>query len=130
MRTGYSTDEQHVIRAIAVHIRQDRYKRMQDDYMFDLEWSEILTDGTDVYERLIQSLESLRKRNFDSYSAETTTLNGYIMKAKVNKATEEIKLLISADLVLQLLGDYKDDYSKSQGPAISIEELKELVRVG
>ena len=130
MRTGYSTDEQHVIRAIAVHIRQDRYKRMQDDYIFDLEWSEILTDGTDVYERLIQALESLRKRNFDSYSAETTTLNGYIMKAKISRPTEEIKLLISADLVLQLLADYKDDYRKSQGPAISIEELKELVRVG
>ena len=130
MRIGYSTDEQHVIRAIAVHIRQDRYKQIHDDYMFELKWSEIISDDIDVYDRLIQALESLRKRNFDSYSAETTTLNGYIMKAKINKAAEEIKLLISADLVLQLLADYKDDYSKSQGPAISIDELKELVRVG
>ena len=127
MRTGYTKDEQEVIRTIAVHIREDRYKRAQDDYMFDMKWSEILADGIDVYDRLLQALEQLRQRNFDTYTSEETTLNGHIMRAKLNKTTQTVKLLISADLVLQLLGEYQDDHRQSTTSALSIEELKEMV---
>ena len=119
-----------VIKAIAKAIRKDDYRRVDDEYMFEMKWAEILSEGTALYDRLVQALERLRQRNFDSYSAEETTLNGYIMKAKINRTTEIVKLLISPDLVLQLLGNYRDDTTRRSGAQATIEELKELVRVG
>ena len=131
MMQGYSADEQRVIKAIAKHIRRDDYRRVDEEYMFDMKWSEIHVDRIDLYDRLLQALEDLRKRNFDSYSAEETTLNGYIMKAKVDKSSETVKLLISPDLVLQLLADYKDEATPATaGSGASIEELKAMVGVG
>ncbi len=130
MQEEYSTDERLVIKAIAKAIRKDDYRRVDDEYMFEMKWAEILPEGTALYDRLVQALERLRQRNFDSYSAEETTLNGYIMKAKINRTTEIVKLLISPDLVLQLLGNYRDDTTRRSGAQATIEELKELVRVG
>ncbi len=126
----YSEDERKVIGAIASCIRRDEYSQMDSDYMFDMEWSAILPDPVDQYERLSAALNSLRKRNFDSYSRDTTTLDGYIMKARLNKAAGTVQLLISADIVLQLISNYQDDLRADKAPAMTLEELKELVRMG
>ncbi len=126
----YSEDERKVIGAIASCIRRDEYSQMDSDYMFDMDWSAILPDPVDQYERLSAALNSLRKRNFDSYSRDMTTLDGYIMKARLNKAEGTVQLLISADIVLQLISNYQDDLRADKAPAMTLEELKELVRMG
>lgn len=130
----YSEDEKKIINAIAQSIKTESYRKTEEDYLFRLEWSQILADPVEQYERLLSALESLRKHNFDNSTKSSTILQGYIMRAKINKQERIVDLLVSEMLVAQLLASYHDDDQsttrhKKQQPTLSIHELVERVGV-